>query len=131
VRICIDPRELNKALLREHYTLSILEEIRQSPVFSLADLSSEYWHMALDKVTTFQTLFGRYRWCGLPVGTCGSAEIFQKKLIGVLEGFPGVTSIADDVLIHGNTTDDDDKNMELFFKRCQETGIKLNKSKLE
>ena len=26
VRVCIDPRELNKALLREHYTLPILED---------------------------------------------------------------------------------------------------------
>ena len=46
VRVCIDPRELNKALLREHYTLPILEEtlheLGQSRMFTKADLSSGY-----------------------------------------------------------------------------------------
>ena len=50
VRVCIDPRELNKALLREHYTLSILEntlhELGQSGMFTKADLSSGYWLLA-------------------------------------------------------------------------------------
>ena len=50
VRVCIDPRELNKALLREHYTLPILEdtlhELGQSRMFTKADLSSGYWLLA-------------------------------------------------------------------------------------
>ena len=52
LRLCIDPQELNKALLREHYVLSILEdslhELRHSRVFSKADLSSAYWYVKLD-----------------------------------------------------------------------------------
>ena len=52
MRVFIDPRELNKALLHEHYILPILNEalheIRQSRVFSLADLSSGYWHVGMD-----------------------------------------------------------------------------------
>ena len=87
IRICLDPRELNKALLHEHFTLPILEdtlhELGQSRVFSKADLSSGYWHIVLDKpssmVTTFQTCFGRYRWLRLPFGLCVSSEIFQKR----------------------------------------------------
>ena len=139
LRVCVDPRELNKALLCEHYTLPILDETlhekRDSRVFSLADLSSGYWHISLDKesslLTTFQTPFGRYRWCRLPFGTSVSAEIFQKKLLDSIEGLPGVTFIADDVLIHGKTVEDHDRCLELFLKRCQETEIKLNKSKLQ
>ena len=46
IRVCIDPRELNRALLREHYTLPILEdtlhEMGHSKVFSKADLSCGY-----------------------------------------------------------------------------------------
>lgn len=44
LRLCVDPRELNKALLRKHYVLPILEdtlhELRPSTTFSKADLSS-------------------------------------------------------------------------------------------
>ena len=139
VRVCIDPRELNKALLREHFPLPILDdtlhEISESTVFSVADLSSGYWHVVLDKesslLTTFQTPFGRYRWLRLPFGMSVSAEIFQRKLLEALDGLPGAVCIADDVLIHGKTREDHDRNLELFFKRCQETGIRLNKDKLQ
>ena len=87
-RLCIDPRELNKALLREHYTLpimdDILHELGESKFFSKADLANGYWHINLDeessKLTTFQTYYGRYRWKRLPFGLSVSSEIFQRKL---------------------------------------------------
>ncbi|PIK48832.1 hypothetical protein BSL78_14290 [Apostichopus japonicus] len=139
LRICIDPRELNKALQREHYTLPILEEtlheLGQSRVFSKADLSSGYWHVQLDYesslLTTFQTSYGRYRWKRLPFGLCVSSEIFQKKLVEALDSLDGVVCIADDVIIHGKDTEQHDKNLKEFLKRCQEQGIKLNQDKLE
>ena len=139
LRVCIDPRELNKALLREHYTLPVLEdtlhEIKDSRVFSVADLSSGYWHVELDResslLTTFQTPFGRYRWLRLPFGTTVSAEIFQRNLLNALEGLPGVVCVADDVMIHGRSREDHDRNLETFLKRCHENGIKLNKDKLQ
>ena len=139
LRVCIDPRELNKALQREHYIMPILEdtlhELRDSRVFSKADLSQGYWHIKLDDessyLTTFQTCFGRYRWLRLPFGTNVSAEIFQKKLLEALEGLPGVICIADDIVIHGKKVTDHDENLEKFLARCKDRGIKLNKAKLE
>ena len=67
LRICLDPHELNKALMREHYIMSILEDLlhdmRGAKIFTKADLSSGYWHVELDEAssnqTTFQTCFGR------------------------------------------------------------------------
>ena len=87
--VCVDPHELNKTLQREHYTLPTLEDMlhehRDPTVFSKADLSSGYWHVKLDDessiLTTFQTCFGRYRWCRLPFGTTVSSEVFQKHLL--------------------------------------------------
>ena len=61
MRICIDPKELNKALLREHYVLPVLDdvlyEMGQSKVFSKADLSSGYWHVKLDDPSSMLTTF--------------------------------------------------------------------------
>ena len=139
IRICIDPHELNKALLREHYVIPVMEdvihELRQAKIFSKADLSSGYWHVVLDEessnLTTFQTPFGRYKWRRLPFGLSVSAEIFQKKLLEALEGLPGVICIADDVIIHGKNQEDHDSNMRAFLKRCREKDIKLNRDKLE
>lgn len=77
LRICLDPRPLNKALKRERYQLpvlnDILPELSNAKVFSTFDLSHGYWHVALDEesslLTTFSTPFGRYRWLRLPFGT--------------------------------------------------------------
>ena len=139
LRVCIDPHELNKALQREHYTLPILEdvlhELQGATVFSKADLSSGYWHVKLDDesslLTTFQTCFGRYRWCRLPFGTTVSSEVFQKHLLEALRGLPGIICIADDIVIYGKTLEEHDENLRKFFERCLETGIKLNNDKLD
>ena len=139
LRICIDPRELNKALIRERYVLPILEdklhELGQSRVFSKADLASGYWHVQMDQdsslLTTFQTCHGRYRWCRLPFGTSVSAEIFQRKLLEALDGLPGTVCIADDVIIHGKDISEHDHNLNIFLQRCSEKGIKLNQNKFE
>ena len=45
-RLCLEPQELNKVLLKEHYIMptidDILHDLRQSKVFTKADLSSGY-----------------------------------------------------------------------------------------
>ena len=136
LRVCIDTHELNKALQREHYTLAILEdvlhELQEATVFSKADLSSGYWHVKLEDessmLTTFQTCFGRYRWCRLPFGTTVSSEVFQKYLLETLRSLPGIICIADDI---GKTSEEQDENMRKFFERCLGTSIKLNKDKLD
>ena len=139
VRVCIDPHELNKVIQREHYTMPVMEdvmhELRESRIFTKADLSCGYWHVKLDDassmLTTFMTPFGRYRWLRLPFGLAASAEIFQKKLIQALDGLPGVICIADDVVIHGRNKEEHDTHLAGFLKRCKDQGIKLNKKKME
>ena len=138
IRICIDPKELNKVLVRERLIMPVLEdklhELGSSKVFSKADLKAGYWHVVLDDessfLTTFQTIHGRYRWKRLPFGLSVSAEIFQRKLLEVLNGLNGVVCIADDIVIHGKDIAEHDKNLETFLKRCEEVGLKLNKEKL-
>ena len=139
IRICLDPHEVNKVLVREQLSLPILEDtlhqLRGATVFSKADLSSAYWHVKLDSeasdLTTFQTCFGRYRWKRLPFGLSASSEILQKKLSQALEDLPGVIFMADDIVIFGKDDKEHEQNLCSFLKRCQGKGIKLNKKKLE
>ncbi|XP_064647478.1 uncharacterized protein K02A2.6-like [Lineus longissimus] len=139
LRICLDPRELNRALQREHFPMPVLEDklhkMASSRVFSKLDLSSGYWHVELDEesslLMTFQTRFGRFRWRCLPFGLSVSSEIFQKKLLEAIDGLPGVECISHDVVVHGPDTETHDRNLDAFLTRCREKGIKLNLSKLE
>ena len=131
LRVCIDPKELNKPLVHERYTLPILEdslhELSTSTMFSKADLAHGFWHIIFNEpsiiLTTFQTHFGRYRWLRLPFGTNVSSEIFQKRLLQALDGPTGVVCVADDIIIHGKDLKEHDDNLEAFLRRCKEVGI--------
>jgi hypothetical protein len=67
LRLCIDPKDSNKALKRSHYPMPTIEE-----VFSVADAKNGFCQVKLDEassyLTTFWTPFGRYRWLRMPFG---------------------------------------------------------------
>ena len=109
LRVCIDPRPLNKALKREHFHLPVLEdllpELADSKVFSTLDLRDGFWHLKMDetssRLTTFATPFGRFRWKVLPFGIAPAPEIFQKVLYNNVSDLVGVVNKADDLLVVG------------------------------
>ena len=145
LRICIDPRPLNKALKREHHMMPVLDdllpELARAKVFSRLDLKDGYWHCVLDEpssqLTTFQTPFGRFRWKRLPFGLNVSAEIFQKRLKETMEGLTGVECIADDILVWGvgetkeEAEKDHDKNLEALLTRAGVKGHQYKKAKCQ
>ena len=65
LRICIDPKELNKVLKRERYPIPVIEnvlpELSKARVFTKADARIGYWHVVLDEesatLMTFNTPF--------------------------------------------------------------------------
>ena len=69
LRICLDPKELNKAIQREHYPLPTIEDVATHlygvKVFTVLDVCSGFWHVVLDEsssfLTMFHTPFGHYR----------------------------------------------------------------------
>ena len=76
VRICVDLKQLNTAVRREHHILPSLEHIppklAESKMFSTLDAASGFWQIPIDEdsqlLTTFITPFGRYAFCRLPLG---------------------------------------------------------------
>ena len=67
LRICLDPKQLNKALKRERHPIPVIEDVlpnlSKAKVFTKIDVRNGYWHAALDeessRLTTFDTPFGR------------------------------------------------------------------------
>ena len=144
LRICIDPKDLNKALKRSHYPLptieDILPELHKARIFSILDARNGFWHVELDKesslLTTFNTPFGRYRWLRMPFGISTAPEEYQRRQDQVVEGLKGVHSIVDDILVYGEGDTDEeaiadhDEKLKKLLLRCRERGLKLNKHKL-
>lgn len=85
--ICLDPKDLNRALKRTHHHTPNLEEIthklKGSSVFSKLDACHSYWSVVLDKgssyLPTFNSPFGRFRFTRLPFRLCVSQDIFLTK----------------------------------------------------
>lgn len=88
-------------------------------------------------LTTFNSSFGRFRWCRLPFCVSPAPEEFQRRLNHALEDLKGVLPIHDDILIYGaGTTEekalqDHDRNLLQLMQRCREKNIKLNKEKIK
>lgn len=144
IRICMDPKFLNKALQRSVYYMptidDVLPKLNNAKVFSLVDVKSAFWTLKLDEessyLTTFETPFGRFRWLRMAYGLSPAPEIFQSRIHEALSGLQGVHCIADDILVSGSGDSlaaaerDHDKNLIALLERCRQKGLKLNKSKL-
>ena len=145
IRICIDPKPLNRALKRAHYRMptidDILPQLAGAKIFSTVDAKDGFWQLQLDdessRLTTFETPFGRYRWRRLPFGISPAPEIFQARIHDALSGLKGIACIADDILIAGSgeteaeASVDHNNNLRALLQRCRERGIKLNRQKLK
>jgi len=144
MRICLDPKELNEAIQREHYQLPTIEEVATrlhgAKLFSVLDARNGFWHIKLEEessyLTTFNTPFGRYRWRRKPFGISSAPEVFQRRMCEVVEGLKGVEVVADDLVVvgFGDTEDeaarDHDQNLEATLQRCVERNLRLNDRKL-
>ena len=73
--------------------------------FSLVDMKKGYWMVILHPdprpLTCMSTDIGRFLWTQLPMETVVASDVFQKKLDEIVHNVPGVTRIADDMVIYG------------------------------
>ena len=137
--LCIDPKDLNEALEREpYYSRSIDELISMfagAKVFTIVDMDKGYWQVVLHpesrKLTCMAFDIGRYQFKRLPMGSKVASDIFQRMLDSVYIGLPGVTGIADDMVIFGRNEEEHDRNLILFLETTRKNGLVLNKKKLQ
>ena len=81
LRVCLDSRDVNQAIMREHYPLPTLEDLTlllsDAKYFSVLDAALGFWQIKLDDessfLTTFNTPFGRYRFTRIH----SAQELFQ------------------------------------------------------
>ena len=100
IRICIDPKPLNKALQRSVYYMSTIDEIlpklTNAKVFSTVDAKSAFWQLKLDDessyLTTFETAFGRYRWLRMCYGIPQHQKFFRPECTQLFPVWVGYTA---------------------------------------
>ncbi|XP_038063231.1 uncharacterized protein K02A2.6-like [Patiria miniata] len=137
IRLCVDLRQLNKAVQRERFTIPSLEEVLGkivgAQVFSLLDAKHGFWQIPLasdsQKLTTFITPFGRFCFTRLPFGITSAPELYQRIMCDLLVNLDGVVVYMDDILITGRTQAEHDQRVHRVVQILQKAGLRLNKEK--
>ena len=139
LRLCLDPKDLKKAIERNQWyarTLDdILPELAQSKYFTVKDATSGFWHVYLDLrssvLTTFNTPWGKYRWLRMPFGLKVSGDVYQERLDRVLRLVPGVLRIADNIVIHSATENTHNGTVFVLCETARLNNLSLNSKKMQ
>ena len=139
VRVCLDPSNLNKAIIREHHIPMTVEEIAhklaRATVYTKADALKAFLQIHLTDEASLLMTFNSHRGClhflRMRFGAKMSQDVFQLWMDAILEQCPGVIGIHDDMVIFGVDQEDHDANLINLLNICQKEGLVLNSKKLE
>ncbi|XP_054732030.1 uncharacterized protein K02A2.6-like [Anastrepha obliqua] len=137
IRICLDMRLANRAILRENYPLptfeSFMTKLRNAKFFSRLDLKDAYHQLELHEnsreITTFITPRGLFRYKRLMFGINSAPEIFQRRLEQLLSPCSNVMNYIDDVIIFGSDEKEHDKNVNEVCEIFKANNVLLNHQK--
>ncbi|KAI5743540.1 hypothetical protein M8J77_019372 [Diaphorina citri] len=137
LRTCLDPRHLNKFIVKPHFTIPTVEDIfsrlHGAKHFSVLDCSSSFWMVPIDEESSnlcvFATPFGRYRYLRLPFGLNVSSEVFQNTISSIFENEDGVEPYIDDIIIFGKTKEEHDGKLEKVLEIARVNNIRFNPEK--
>ena len=115
-RICLDPKNLNIAVIHEPWFSKTPDDIAHlladACIITTTDCTKGFWHQALDEessyLTTFGTEYGRFRFTIMPFGITVAGDVFQRKLDTIFGNLSQVACIADDIIIVGYKADHSD-----------------------
>lgn len=136
VRICIDPRPLNNALMCPHHLMRTVEEVAAhmsgATVFSVLDAKSFFWQFKLENAsslsTTFTTPFGRFKSLRMPFGINTASEVFQRGMEQIFAGYP-CAIVVNDVIVGAKTTEEHDRNLKKVLEQARRVKLRLNSKK--
>ena len=128
IRMCVDLSRLNRYVKRERYQSPTLAEAvadiaaENAKVFTKLDALKGYHQCLLDeesqKLTTFITPFGRFKYLRAPFGISSIAEHYNRRMDEAFAGLSGYRHIVDDAVIYdSNERDHTDSSCNGVWKR--------------
>ena len=137
LRLCLDPKDLNRAIMRCHYKTPTMEELAHklsgAQHFSKLDAKNGYWSIPLDEksqlLTTFHSPFGRFFFRRMPFGLVMSQDVFMQRMDMILEKCPGTIGLIDDVIVYGKTREEHDSNLHNQMRIARTEGLCFNSEK--
>ncbi|KAL0151936.1 hypothetical protein M9458_052743, partial [Cirrhinus mrigala] len=110
LRVCMDPKDLNDNIKREHYQIpkreEIMNEMAGAKYFTKLDASQGFWQIRLDEDST-------------------------KAMENIIEGLEGVRAYIDDIIIWGSSLQEHNSRLTKVLQKIRVSGLKLNKDKCQ
>lgn len=139
VRIIVDLREANKAVIREMHPLPTLEQMSRkiggNKIFTKLDIKQAFHQVVLKEecryITTFISPIGLMRYKRLMFGLSAAPELFQKVMDMIFADFPWLIIFIDDVLIPAKDSEELLARTKLVYDRLRQYNILLNSDKVE
>lgn len=139
IRICLDMRQANQAIVREKHLVPTVEETLQevsyAKFFSKLDLNLAFHqteiHPDSRDITTFATPDGLCRYKRLLFGVNMATEKFQQIIWQVIKGCPGAYNLHNDLRVVGADNKEHDKNLDRVIRKLEESGLTLNYDKCD
>ena len=139
IRTCVGLSKLNKFVWRERYPSTTpaeaVTDIAQAKAkyFKVFNALKGYHQCPLDKasqnLTTFITLFGRFKYLCAPYGISSISEHYNQHMDKAFAGMHNFHKIVDDVVIFDEDKTEHIKHVQQFLRRCEEKNITLNSNK--
>lgn len=134
IRICVDLREPNKAVVIDKFPLphteELLHKLHGAKYFSKIDLAAAYHQVLLSpesrELTTFITDSGLYRFKRVCFGLASAPSAFQKMMVTILQKCKNTLCYIDDVIVFGSTPEEHFKNLKQVLHLIAKSGLKLN-----
>ena len=136
-RVCIDFRELNKLIKRDHFPMPLIEDrtddLRKAWVFSVIDLKNGFFHVPVakesQKYTSFVTPEGQYEFLKTPFGLSVSPMSFLRFIDEVFRDLIRskiVFTYVDDIIIPGENEEEAFDNLVKTLKVAERSGLTVN-----
>ena len=133
----LDPHDLNKAIIREHYKAQTLEEISHklssATVFSKLDAKDGFLSIHLDTPSSYLTTFNTHKECywylHMPFGLKMSQDVFQMPMDQITDRLSGIIAIHDDICVFGKTSEDHNTHLLQLMKTASKNGLVFNSHK--
>ena len=135
--MCIDLSKLNRFVRRSYPSTTPAEavaDIAQSKAkyFTVFDALKGYHQCTLDeesqKLTTFITHFGRFKYLRAPYGISSISEHYNRRMD---EAFAGLSDFRKIVVVFDSDPKKHVQHVRQLLRRCEEKNISLNREKFQ
>lgn len=134
IRVCVDMRRANEAILRENHPLPTIDELfaqlGSATYFSRLDFKNGFHqceiHPDSRAITTFISPWGLFRYKRLLFGVNCAPEMFQKIVEQILVGCKNTLIFIDDIVVYGKTEIEHDESLQAVLTALKKRNVLLN-----